>query len=180
MRARAAALTAGALGTLAVQAEATPLLEGPDFGDTFATRTLVPDGTDVVAGSAVLEDSGPPFYIPIPDLDYFAFDDLVPGSAFSISLGATVTDSTALFQLLDDAQNALSGFIAVPEFSAVVFAGIVPLSGELVVRAQAGQDSAGYEVVLTADRVAVPEPSAALLAGAGLAGASYLRRRRNV
>lgn len=155
----------GAAAALAVEAEGTTLNESSvgDFGNRFAARTILPDGTDVVRGLG-------------SDLDYFAFTDLVPGSLFSITLTSLLYE--APFRLYDESQNPLSPPITLPELGEQTLVGSVPLSGELVVLAGGGFLSNFYEVTLVAERVVVPEPSTALLLGAGLAATAALRRHR--
>lgn len=146
-----------------------------DFGDTFATRSFLPDGTDVVTGSVQFTVE-PPFFIETPDLDFIAFTDLVPGASFSLDVTNAFGDAALVVSVLDGT-GALLFPTAFPAVETTQnFSGTVPLSGELGLRLQHGQDSNAYTVALDAPRV--PEPgSAALLASLALAR-SFLRRRR--
>ena len=109
--------------------------------------------------------------------DYFSFTDLVPGSAFSIELTLFHADEDINFRLLDSAANLLAPPVNISNEDSnltVTLTGLVPASGELVVAAELGQDTAYYGVDLDASRV--PEPSTGALTAIALAGLSFLRR----
>lgn len=187
-RARRLAAAAAAAALLPAAADAVTYFEtGPgglgDFGDSFAGRTVLPLDADVARGSSVLQDLCPPDGCYLAESDYFSFTGLAPGTAYSITLEDLFSDGGSVFWLYDDLQNQLfSGVAQYDDFTgdpgAIGFAGTIPVSGNLVVRALAGEDSAVYRVTL--DAQLIPEPGTALLVGGGLAalGAGRLRARR--
>jgi hypothetical protein len=166
----AAVCAAGTL--LPGAAEATSFAESTvgDFGDTFATRFMLPAGTDFVSGRSTPGEGI------FANPDYFSFADLVPGSPFSMVLAVPNSDDFGVFQLFDGAGNALTTAESVWR-PALTWTGVVPPSGEIAVRAVASQDFASYEVSI--DTAHVPEPSTGVLAGLGAAALAVLRRRHD-
>lgn len=161
-------------------ASATTVAEGPDFGDDFATRTLLPAQTDRIQGS-VYFDGFPP-NASLWDNDFVAFTDLQPGATFSV----TALDSFATFafplQILDSSGAVVVSGVSIPGNIAgglpvvLVAAALVPASGELVFGIRSSDLSSFYKLQLDAPRVA-PEPGTALLLALGLASLAGARRR---
>src|SRR5215475_1337199 len=73
-------LAALAVGLFALQAHATTYTA--ETGNSFATRTFLPLGTDVVEGYVWAVEF-------VGDVDYFAFTGLEPGATFNISMRHT-------------------------------------------------------------------------------------------
>ena len=165
------------------------------FGDSFASSTALPAGTDVVQGAV---HEAITCFLEHPECfteenleyysqdwnDYITFTDLAPGTDFSISFIEESSDLGLFIELLDDLENVLasswiSSFGTISSWpTSFTFDGVVPESGRLVVHTAVGQDHSGYRVTL--DARYVPEPGTALLLGAGLAAlpAGRLRARR--
>jgi hypothetical protein len=144
----------------------------PDlFGNTFAERTLLPDGTTGVIGHLWYGereefDSG----------DYVVFDDLVPSRPFSVTYDVS-SDCPTAPRILDEVGNLLVPQRDIDyEIGPWTDMGTVPASGTLVLGMSLCQDRMFYQVALDAPRV--PEPSTAVLIGSGLA-AGFLRRRKH-
>jgi hypothetical protein len=159
---------AAATAALSDAAHATTLNESTDFGDLFATRTLLPIGTDVVNGSVFPfeGDSG----------DVVTFQGLAPGQPFSLSTSSIVSNVGDVFQLfqLDD----LGGVVQDDSGPGAALAGTIPASGNLHfdMTVEGGlYPGVNYSLTLTAP---LPEPAGAALLGGGLLAAAALRRLR--
>ena len=153
----------GAAG-LADAAAGTTFNEAADFGNTFATRTILPIGTDVVNGSV--------FPFEGDSADYITFHGLPPGGLFTLSSTNNGNDSTNLFHLssLDAAGQTLDS----DSGPAATVSGTVPASGEIHFGMSVdGSPGAGVFYQLT-----LPEPSATLLLGGGVLAVAALRRVR--
>jgi hypothetical protein len=146
-----------------------------EFGETFASRTVLPAQTDEVQGSVAWEYQNEP---PNLDDDYFSFADLLPGSPFTLTVEIIFSHPVG-FEALDSQGNLL-----MPPFShpgdgrdpPTVRTGIVPASGELVISAYAGEGENYYTLTLDAPRVVIPEPTTAALVILGLAALAGVRR----
>ncbi len=147
-------------------ASAATVVEATDFGDfggTFLTSSTLTPGTTLVQGAVT----------PFSDLDYFSFTGLNSGVTYNLNFVAAFSGALD-YQLFNSSETLLSsnsfgggGFLT---------SGTVPSDGILVVRINNNEGSA-YSVSINPE--AVPEPSAALLGGIGLAAAA-LRRKRNI
>lgn len=175
-------LAAVALLALApATANATLSTEGSAPNDTFATRFVLPDGTDEVVGNVIFALGSPPTTPPVVDsVDFFAFTDLEPGSAFTVTIEKLLSDPLA-FSAYDEQQNVVLPVFSIdheqsPYNPPTMRSGVVPLSGELVFRANGGGDTTlGYVLRLDAPRVVVPEPGSAALLALGLLGLALRR-----
>jgi hypothetical protein len=167
--AAATCLTAATAGV----AHATTINEGVnDFGNTFALRTPLIVGTDLVNGSSIL-----------PDVDFFEFSGLAGGGSFDIALSAAVN----FFQgtAFTDANSAL-GTPSIVNFGSTPpqhITGTIPSDGKIVIQIIGAFEGGGgaYTVGLTAPLAAtVPEPASALLTGLGAAALALrnLKRRK--
>jgi hypothetical protein len=159
----ATCLTAASVGA----AGATTITESTDFSDTFATATALPAGTDIVNGQVIN---------PQTDLfDYFKFSGLTPLTLFNVHFFTPNAGLVVGGEVLDSSANSFGSIGFDPENDV---AGTVPSDGILVVRIFA-QEGGPYTATLTTGS-AVPEPSTAPLAGAGMlvAGALDWWRRR--
>lgn len=132
-----------------------------EYGDDFASRTLLPDGVDLLFGGVSLFDA-----------DFFALTDLQPGASFTLTIEKFM-DQPISFTVLDSLGGVLiPAFLLPGEQGAVpptVVSGSVPLDGELVLRVIAGDDPVFYVMAIDAAR-AVPEVGAGLLLALGLGG----------
>ena len=153
------------LSGMATAAHASTVSEPPDFSNSLASPTLLPDGTDTVNGT-VTTGSDP--------LDAFQFSGLTPGA--SLTLNINIVDAFApppsiisiysSGNTLLGSQNGGSGSVSV----------VVPRDGILLVGAAAGAETVGtYSVGFTSG---VPEPGTFTGVGLGLAAAALARRRR--
>jgi hypothetical protein len=141
---------------------AATVVESTDFGNTFATTTSLPAGTNEVMGTI---SNSPP-----SDLtDYFSFTNLISGAAFSISYAGGYHN----FDVLDSAEVSFGG---VSGTTATTISGTVPTNGMLIARVGYNEGAPSYTVNINSE--AVPEPSGALLGGIGLTAGALLRRRR--
>lgn len=158
---------------IAVEARATTYSEPPDLADSFAARTFLPIGTDLVFAGVSVTDTGvgPVIFRP----DFFAFTGLAPGAPYSITMSIVSTNAVLFFELLDSSASVLDAFQLNQVSPPQTRTGNVPLDGQLVVRAFVGDSGANYSVALNAPLV--PEPSTGLLLGAGLAALGASRRR---
>jgi hypothetical protein len=171
-RARAASAsaslaTAAATVALSDAAHATTFNESTDFGNDFASKTLLPAGTDAVNASVFPFEGDP--------ADVITFQSLTPGTPFSLATTNTGDNSTNVFnvQQLNDSGSPVQG----DSGTAASLAGTIPASGELHFSMFVeGGPSAG--VFYTLDLTAVPEPGSAALLGGGLLAAATLRRFR--
>jgi len=160
-----AAVTAGA-------AEATTLDESAfgvgDFGNTFATKTLLPVGTDVVNGMLDQEIGG--------DFnDFVTFQSLPPALAFELEATSSQDDLNLnlffLDQFNDDGTSVQSG-----TGPSVMLTGTIPASGQLHFHMNLEGSALSYQLALNV----VPEPSTVVLLGAGLiVAAAWRGARRN-
>lgn len=151
-----------------------------DFGNTLATRSVLPAQTTEIRGSVnfTLVFPGDP---DPSDVDYAAFTDLVPGGSFTVfattayapmGMSLRINDSTAALVV---PQIYLPGnLFGGPQVQ--LASGIVPLSGELVFVPLSNDLSASYTFQLDAPRV-VPEPGTALLLALGLVSLGCTRSR---
>jgi hypothetical protein len=154
------ALLAGTCLGAVAPASAATVVESTDFSNTLAgaLSSTLPVGTDVVTGAVN----------PTTDRnDFVAFGDLLAGTSFSISFGPGVFN----YFVLDSAGTTLA---SATNSNSVALNVTVPTDGVLVAQVQY-EEGAAYTIGLTAQ--SVPEPSAAILAGAA-AMAGLLRRRR--
>jgi len=160
---RAIATMAAAAAGLASghRAGATTFNEGADFGNTFAARTLLPLGTDVVNGS-VFDFEG-------DAADFVTFQGLPPGASFDLGSSNGGGQGNALTTTqLSDTGDTLQSDVG----TSVVLSGTVPNSGKL----NFGMTVTGgvfYMLELT-----VPEASRTEMLGAGVLGLLALQRVR--
>src|SRR5262245_48792170 len=102
-------------------ADATTLNESTDFGNTFAQRTLLPSGTDVVNGSV--------FAFEADANDFITFQGLSSGLSFTLDATNTGDDQNVLFFSHLDAAG---GVIGTPQSgTSVQLMGTIPGSGQL-------------------------------------------------
>ena len=167
-RAAGAALAASAASFAASEAaDATTISETTDFGNTFATRTLLPGGTDVVNNASVFPFEG-------DSADFVTFQSLTPGASFTLSTTNTGNSGDNVFTIgwYVGESSILDGDAG----PAASIAGTVPQDGNLHFGlAVEGGPSAGVFYTLTLN---VPEPSALALLGGGLLAAAVLVRAR--
>ena len=161
-------LAALSVGLFALQAQATTYTA--ETGNTFATRTFLPIGTDVVEGFVFAVEF-------VGDVDYFAFTDLEPGAAFTITMRHTDPGGPTgvSFFGFDADQNQLFQADALNFFLEPDVTGTVPAGGEIVIRASIFENAGNYRVTLDAP---LPEPSTVLLLAGGLSAAWALSQRR--
>ena len=171
----AAVLLAPTLAAGLTVTEAPPI---GDYGDDFASRTVLPDGADLVLGGVTFSIGGgfPPEVN--VDVDYIALADLQPGASFTLTLEKLMNQPVS-FTVFDSLGGVLIPAFGLPgEQGAVpptVVSGIVPLDGEIAMRVQPGEGFVAYVIAIDALRV-VPEPGAAALLAVGLV--TRLRRTR--
>jgi hypothetical protein len=152
----------------------------PDFADTFATRTVLAPGIDLVLGELHGVDPDEcrpaPEYCPDPN-DFFSLTGLAPGGQYWMDW-ATRGDFYLGVYVFDSDQNLLQS-LSLESNSFARLKGIVPASGELVVRTFPQQDVEIYTLILHARRA--PEPPTGLVAAAAailaLGAARPLRSR---
>jgi hypothetical protein len=142
-------------------AQSTLVTETSDFGGSFATRTALSLGTDVVTGSVGFGD----------DDDFFQLSGLTPSASFNVNF---ITNQGGVVggQVLDSggASLGLGGFdLGMP----LDVAGTVPADGILVLRTF-WQEGGPYQVTTTV----VPEPATVTLLGASLGLLGWRRYRR--
>lgn len=159
---------AGATAVLAGAAEATTLDESAfgvgDFGNTFGTKTLLPVGTDVVNG-VLDQEIGSDFN------DFVTFQSLPPAFAFELEATSNHDSSNLFFlsQFSDGGTSLQSG-----TGPSVTLTGTIPASGQLHFHMNLEGSALSYQLAFSA----VPEPSTAVLLGAGLFVAAALRGTR--
>jgi len=156
-----------AAATLAVSdaAHATTFNEGTDFGNTFAMKTLLPMGTDVVNGSV--------FAFEGDAADFITFQGLAPGASFTATTTLSgISGSTLTVAQLDSIGGTLQSGQADSSSSAVL-SGTIPGSGLLNFGVSVVEGGSFYQLTLV-----VPEPTTAVLLGGGLLAAAALRRVR--
>ena len=151
-------------------------METTDFGDTFATAEVLPDGTCDVEGALDPTSDA--------DLDdYLKFNALPAGNPFTLDFTLTnIPDGldiqTYRVLTMDSAETelALSTGMADDEFSFTdQITGIIPADGMLFVRLEAeGEGPAPFSLQLSA----VPEPGSLSLLGIAAAAAMGTARRR--
>jgi MYXO-CTERM domain-containing protein len=153
-------LTASATGARS----ATTITETTDFANDMATALLqpLPVGTTDVSGN-VFSGTDP--------VDMVAFTSLLPGSAFTLEFTASYTN----LDVLDSSNVHVGSPAAVTGSFGQVFTGTVPADGILVAQV-AYNEGSPYTISLSA--TTVPEPSAAVLGGLGVAAAALRRTRR--
>ena len=141
------------------------------FGNSFSDRTLLPAGTTELLGQVYYGETDV-----FDSADYVVFGDLFPAAPFTLTYDMS-SDCPTAPRILDEEGSLLQPVRDIYyERGPWTFTGTVPTSGSLVLGMHLCQDRMVYQVVLDAARV--PEPSTALLAGAGLvASGSFLRRR---
>jgi hypothetical protein len=152
---------AGASGV----ASASVVIEGldpapADFPNAFSGY-LLPVGTDIVAGTLT---SG------TDEDDWFQFEGLLPLSPFSITASQPDTWDFSVFNSSGVLLDSGSG-------DPVTFSGTVPADGVLIANVNYNEGNS-YQVSLTADLAAVPEPGTLAMTALALGGALAWRRRR--
>jgi hypothetical protein len=143
-------------------AQATPVDETTDFGDDFASRTLLPIGTDVVNGNV---SAGADI------ADHITFQGLLPGGFFNL----TSTDDGGANQFTITQLDDGGGFAQTDSSPNAALSGTIPASGELHFNLFAEGEGSNYALNLSAP---LPEPASAALLGGGLLAAAALRRLR--
>jgi hypothetical protein len=156
-----------AVGGTAAQAASEP----PEFGKTFATRTMLPVNTTVVT---VTIDA-------IGDIDDFVeFQGLAGGTSFTLSATATIANVS----VFTDSQSQIGSTLIFGVTGTQQLTNTVPANGLLVVDVHGTNAEAGaqpYTLNLTTSTT-VPEPALCLSLGLGLvgvAGALAVRRFRS-
>lgn len=169
--------------------------ESGDFGDSFASRTTLPIGTNAVSGSIGCsssesgggsESSGGG----CDPADFIRFQSLVPSSAFSLTV--SFADGSSQLDILDGFGAALcapvasessggsesSGCSVTPQGpgplggASYLVSGLIPATGDLTVGLTNGSSSSSaYQLTF------IPEPSTGLLTGLGLAAYGWLKHR---
>lgn len=167
-------LAAACAGLLApVVAEATPFVEATDFGNTFATRTTLPAGTDNVAGTVNTTN----------DLnDFYRLTGLPANQPITIGYSASYAAPSGLadyeLDLFTDTQSQLVIRQLFPNAGGAPLSSTVqvtvPADGVLVARSAFTEGGNG----VISYTLSVPEPSAAAtLAGIGALALLGGRRR---
>ncbi len=162
------ALLAGTcLSGATANTQAVLVIESADFANdlTSAVSAPQPVGTDAINGNVTFTSD---------DDDFVAFQSLTPGGSFTLEFGVTggnVFDWSVL-----DSTGASLGSPTSPVVSSgnTTFTGIIPLDGVLVAQVDYNEGSP-YTIALTAP--VVPEPSTAMLVGAGALATVVTRRR---
>jgi hypothetical protein len=148
-------------------AQAASITEPPNFGTTFATRTLLPVNTTVVTGTTSFGDID----------DFVEFQGLVGGASFTLTATATISNVT----VFTDSQSQIGSPLMFGSTATLPLTNTVPANGLLVVQvhltnAETGTQS--YTLNLNAPTT-VPEPASSLTLGLGLVGvAGALAARR--
>jgi hypothetical protein len=140
-------------------AQAGSVSEPPNFGTTFATRTLLPVNTTVVTGTT----SG----ISDPD-DFVEFQGLAGGTSFTLSATALLSNVS----VFTDSQSQIGSTLIFNGSSTQQLTNTVPANGLLVVDVHQTNSESGmqaYTLNLTASTT-VPEPASCLSLGLGLVG----------
>jgi hypothetical protein len=162
-------LTAG----VAAIADAQVVTEGvspapADFGNTFATAYLLPNGTTQVNGTV---QQG------ADTADFFTFQGLQGGTGFSFSASGNspIALSLDIFNSSDTQIGSTHIFTSVEGASGT---GTVPVNGELIFDVFSGSEAReAYTINLTATQS--PEPGTLGAMGLGLAaGAALVMRRK--
>ena len=150
-------------------AHAATVSEPPDFGNSFAVATSLPVGTTNVVGTMPFGDPA----------DYFKFNGLLPGSAFSFDLHLNSSTGGPTLNGQDSSQNSLFSPITLSGSNTDFFGnGTVPADGMLIISLrQSVESNADYTGSLSAQLAGAPEPGTLATAGIALAGALALRRR---
>lgn len=155
-------LTATCLTAVSANAaQATLVTESTDFGNSFAERTLLPVGTDVVTG--VVGPSSDPD-------DFFQLSGLTPLAPFNVDFLGSVTNLDVGGEVLDSsgASFGIGGFHTVP----LDISGTVPADGILVLRTFYSEGGP-YQVTTTV----IPEPATSTLLTLGLGALGWRRRK---
>ena len=175
--ARALLATTCLTGATCTAALASSLTEGaggapadfPNSGPGY----LLPFGTDTIFGTKLNQ----------LDQDWFEFQGLLAGSSFSLKafFVPSGTEIGLRSNLFDTSNNLLGSGTLEQGRSGTPITGIVPVDGNIVAdifSCNCLNPSGGYEVQLTAQATATPEPSTLGTLALGLAGALAWRRRR--
>ena len=151
-------------------AQAGSISEPPNFGTTFATRTLLPVNTTVVTGTTAFGDLD----------DFVEFQGLVGGASFTLTATATISTVT----VFNDSQSQIGIPLAFGATATQSLTNTVPANGLLVAQVHLNNAETGtqsYTLNLNAPTT-VPEPASSLTLGLGLvsvAGALAVRRFRH-
>jgi hypothetical protein len=151
-------------------AQAGSVSEPPNFGTTFATRTLLPPGTTVVMGTTSFGDVD----------DFVEFQGLAGGTSFTLSATASVSSVS----VLTDSNSPIGNPLIFGTVSTQQLTNTVPANGLLVVdvhQTNVESPAQAYTLNLTASTT-VPEPASCIGLGLGLvgiAGALAVRRFRS-
>jgi len=154
----------------AVAANADTFTESTDFGDTFASASLLPAGTDTVIGQVFSPQTPSDLY------DYFKFIGLTPSLGFDLNFASTLSNVVG-GAAFDSSGNQIGSGVGFGLGYPQDITGIIPSDGALVVEIIA-EEGGPYTVKLTSE---VPEPTALPIAAAGLlavAGAQWRRRKK--
>ena len=164
MKAACAGLLGAGMAGSADQAKADIVVESSfvgDFSNNFAGADILSVGTDGIIGSVINPD----------DFDYFRWNDLQPGTNFSLNVDTDFTSLTLLDSnnlSLGTANSGNSGNVSVT----------VPTDGTLIGNLQGFEGGAAYTV--TVNNVSfVPEPGAGSLLSLGALGLLGRRRKSN-